>query len=147
VAVEAANRRFYAALENSDFEQMCALWLHADWVKCVHPGWEVLRGWEQVRESWEQIFTNSRGLRAAPTEIEIRIEGDFAWVSCTENHRGLPRWHACPRDGPHDGHESILPRGRGVVDGASPRLARACGLARDGERVDSVTHRINPDNS
>lgn len=85
VAVEAANRRFYAALENSDYEQMCALWLPEEWVKCVHPGWEVLRGWKRVREGWEQIFTNSRGLRAVPEEIEIRIEGDFAWVSCAEN--------------------------------------------------------------
>lgn len=85
VAVEEANQRFYEALENSDFDAMAALWLHADWVKCVHPGWEVLRGWGEVGESWERIFSNSRGMRAAPSDVEIRIEGDFAWVSCAEN--------------------------------------------------------------
>jgi uncharacterized protein (TIGR02246 family) len=84
-AVEAANSSFYAALESADFGAMAALWLHADWIKCVHPGWEVLRGWDEVAESWGQIFANSRRMRAQASDVEIRVEGDFAFVSCTEN--------------------------------------------------------------
>jgi ketosteroid isomerase-like protein len=84
-AVEAANSSFYAALESADFDAMAALWLHAEWIKCVHPGWEVLRGWGQVGESWEQIFANSRRMRAHPSDVEMKVEGDFALVSCTEN--------------------------------------------------------------
>ncbi|HMX30241.1 MAG TPA: nuclear transport factor 2 family protein, partial [Blastocatellia bacterium] len=39
-AVEQANQSFYLALENADLEAMAAVWLHEDWVKCVHPGWD-----------------------------------------------------------------------------------------------------------
>lgn len=85
LAVEDAHELFYRALEEADLEAMEALWLHEDWVKCVHPGWELITGWERVRESWERIFLNTRGMRVTATEVEVMIEGDFAWVSCTEN--------------------------------------------------------------
>lgn len=83
-AVEQANERFYRALENADLDEMSAVWLHADWVKCVHPGWDLLIGWERVRASWEGIFAGATGMRVAAEEVEIRIEGDFALVSCYE---------------------------------------------------------------
>jgi ketosteroid isomerase-like protein len=84
LAVAEANERFYRALENNDLAAMEALWLHEDWVKCVHPGWELLAGWEQVRESWERIFNGATGMRVGATEVKIKLAGDFAWVSCTE---------------------------------------------------------------
>ena len=37
-AVREANERFYQALEKASLESMSAVWLHAEWVKCVHPG-------------------------------------------------------------------------------------------------------------
>lgn len=78
------NERFYRALENGDLEAMAAVWLHADWVKCVHPGWDLIVGWEKVRESWRQIFGGKTGMRVAATDVQITIEGDFALVSCYE---------------------------------------------------------------
>ncbi|HZS07440.1 MAG TPA: nuclear transport factor 2 family protein [Blastocatellia bacterium] len=84
LAVADVNERFYRALEESDLAAMEALWVHEDWVKCVHPGWELLTGWDEIRESWEGIFQNSRGMRAMATDVSVRIEGDLAWVSCTE---------------------------------------------------------------
>ncbi|HWQ34250.1 MAG TPA: nuclear transport factor 2 family protein [Blastocatellia bacterium] len=84
-AVEEVNDRFYRALEACELTAMEALWLHTEWVRCVHPGWELLVGWNQVRESWARIFQNSRGLRVMPSEVAVLIAGDFAWVSCTEN--------------------------------------------------------------
>ncbi len=83
--VEQANERFYRALENSDLEEMSDVWLHEEWVKCVHPGWDLIIGWGKIRESWDRIFTNSTGMRVSATEIEITLEGDFALVSCYEN--------------------------------------------------------------
>lgn len=83
-AVEQANERFYRALENADLEAMAALWLHEDWVKCVHPGWELIIGWEKVRESWRQIFDGNVGMRIAATDVEVQVEGEFALVSCYE---------------------------------------------------------------
>ena len=83
-AVYEANERFYRALEQADLELMSAIWLHSDWVKCVHPGWDLIIGWERVRESWRQIFEGNTGMRVAATDVEIKIEGDFALVSCYE---------------------------------------------------------------
>ena len=85
LAVEDANERFYRALEDCELAEMEALWLHEDWVKCVHPGWELITGWEKVRESWERIFQNTKGIRVTATDVSLRVEGDFAWVTCTEN--------------------------------------------------------------
>jgi ketosteroid isomerase-like protein len=83
-AVEQANERFYRALENADLEQMSSIWLPETWVKCVHPGWDLIIGWEKVRESWRQIFDGNVGMRVAATDVDIRVEGDFALVSCYE---------------------------------------------------------------
>ncbi len=84
-AIENANDLFYRALEDSDLELMSSVWLHEDWVKCVHPGWELITGWEKVRESWQRIFSNTRGMRVAISDVTIRIEGDFALVNCSEH--------------------------------------------------------------
>jgi ketosteroid isomerase-like protein len=83
--VEEINDRFYRALENSDLDEMSEIWLHEDWVKCVHPGWDLIIGWDEICESWDRIFSNAAGMRVSATEIEIRIEGDFALLSCYEN--------------------------------------------------------------
>ena len=80
----AANERFYRALESADLAAMESLWLHADWVKCAHPGWGVLVGWEAVRQSWAQIFAVKSQMRVAATDISLQVEGDTAYVSCCE---------------------------------------------------------------
>ena len=50
--VRHANERFYRAFEALDIDLMDAVWLHTERAKCVHPGWELLSGWEAVRKSW-----------------------------------------------------------------------------------------------
>lgn len=83
--VLAVNQRFYAALEKLDLEEMEAIWLHVDWVKCVHPGWEMLEGWEEVRESWQRIFENTRLMRVFVSDLRLHVENHTAWVVCVEN--------------------------------------------------------------
>lgn len=83
--VLAANQRFFEALQGLDLEAMDRVWLHEDWVKCVHPGWELLEGWEEVRQSWERIFENTRFMRVMVSEVSVRVESRFAWVACLEN--------------------------------------------------------------
>jgi len=85
VSVEHANVAFYRALESGLLERMDEVWAHDEWVRCVHPGWDLLTGWSKVRESWEMIFESGQKLRATPSDVWIRTDGDFAWVSCTEN--------------------------------------------------------------
>jgi ketosteroid isomerase-like protein len=83
--VEQANARFYAAFESLDLEQMDRVWCHADYVRCIHPGWCVLEGWEAVRRSWEAIFKGSREMRFSLGDVHVHVSGDLAWVTCTEN--------------------------------------------------------------
>ena len=80
-----ANRTFYAALHNLDLSQMAQLWLHADWVKCLHPGWELLMGWDEVGGSWGEIFRSTEQLMVSITRPLVHVAGDVAWVSCLEN--------------------------------------------------------------
>ncbi len=83
--LRAVNERFYRALEELDLAEMDQLWLHSPWVRCIHPGWDVLVGWERVRESLEQIFAGTGWMRVTPTECEIHIFGDVGMVACAEN--------------------------------------------------------------
>ena len=83
-AVRAANQRFYAAFESRDIAEMEAVWAHDDSIECVHPGWELLFGWEEIRESWAKIFANTKRVRIALSSLWVRIEGNAAWVACTE---------------------------------------------------------------
>jgi ketosteroid isomerase-like protein len=83
--VEAANARFYRAFEDLDLEEMERVWAKGDHVKCIHPGWGLLEGWETVRASWEGIFKNTAEIRFSLTGVSVHVEGDLAWVTCTEN--------------------------------------------------------------
>jgi len=83
--LRAVNERFYKALEELDLEQMQRLWLHEPWVRCIHPGWDVLVGWEQVRESLAQIFASTGWMRVTPTECNVHVFGDVGMVACAEN--------------------------------------------------------------
>lgn len=84
-AVREANRRFYQAFAALDLERMDEVWLHEDWVECVHPGWDLLLGWEEVRESWARIFSSTQRMKVELSSVWVRVEGDVAWVACTEH--------------------------------------------------------------
>lgn len=84
-AVKEANGRFYEALSNQDLEAMDAVWLHEPWTRCIHPGWEILKGWEAIRRSWSSIFKNAEYLKIRISNIAIQVGTDIAWVICTEN--------------------------------------------------------------
>lgn len=84
-AVERANARFYRALSKADLKMMAALWSHRDDVTCLHPGWPLLRGWDDVRASWRGIFENQGPIRIWPDDVTIAVNGDAAWLVCTEN--------------------------------------------------------------
>ena len=83
-SVREANHRFYRALASLSLEEMDAIWLHEDWVECVHPGWDMLLGWEEVRASWVRIFSSTQRMQMEIHSVWVRVEGDVAWVACTE---------------------------------------------------------------
>ena len=84
VAVTAANRAFYQALEARDLSRMEEVWERDEGVSCVHPGWHRLDGWPEVRRSWEAIFANSRPWIVSCEQVRVRLSGDFASVTCVE---------------------------------------------------------------
>jgi hypothetical protein len=79
-----ANRRFYQALTDLDLAAMEEVWLHETWVKCVHPGWQMLSGWDAVLESWKRIFGHTESHRVQPTNASVRLFGELGWVLCLE---------------------------------------------------------------
>lgn len=82
-AVMESNAAFYAALSAGDLAAMEDVWFPADWAECVHPGWNVVRGWDAVRDSWRLIFESAR-VDVSTSDARVRIIGDVAWVSCLE---------------------------------------------------------------
>jgi len=83
--VLAANLAFYEALRSLDIARMEAVWLQEDWVRCLHPGWELLLGWEEVQRSWAAIFHSTGQMLISISRPLVQIVGDTAWVSCLED--------------------------------------------------------------
>ena len=84
-AVQEANAGFYRAFEALDLRAMEDVWAHGAHVKCVHPGWPLLVGWESVRASWEATLANTQEMSFTLTDVRVEVAGDHAWFTCTEN--------------------------------------------------------------
>ena len=85
VGLEGANSAFYDRFEARDLDGMTALWDHGPAVYCVHPGGEVISGWQRVRRSWAAVFTAAGHLQFIVTDVRAVHEGTVGWVTCTEN--------------------------------------------------------------
>src|SRR5262245_2147913 len=68
---------------------MESIWSHGADVRCIHPGWDALCGWEAVRKSWAGIFETA--LQAGTymelnvTDVQLWAGQDLAAVFCHEN--------------------------------------------------------------
>ena len=82
--VLAATQAFYEALADLSVEKMVSRWWQEDWVSCLHPGWDLLVGWEEILDSWRNIFNSTTQMRVDVTRPLVRVRGDVAWVSCIE---------------------------------------------------------------
>ena len=83
--VRRANERFYRAFETLDIDEMSAVWVQTERAKCVHPGWDMLAGWNAVRQSWAAIFHNTSYMKFLITDVAVHLYGHVAWVTCVEN--------------------------------------------------------------
>ena len=54
-----ANQRFYDAFGSLDMAQMDAVWEQSERALCVHPGWQPIVGWPDIRRSWQGIFNGA----------------------------------------------------------------------------------------
>jgi len=78
------NSRFYKALGTRDLELMGTVFVHDDRAGCMHPGWVMLKGWEAIRQSWENVFDPEDQLGIKLHNLTVDIEGDAAWVTCIQ---------------------------------------------------------------
>jgi ketosteroid isomerase-like protein len=84
--IQDINIQFYKAFESLSLERMEQIWKHSDDVVCVHPGWDLFRGWTAVRESWMTIFQNTERIQFIITNAKVRaFENIMAVVVCLEN--------------------------------------------------------------
>ncbi|MDY6896959.1 MAG: nuclear transport factor 2 family protein [Cyanobacteriota bacterium] len=81
----AANEAFYRAFEKKDIEKMSEVWSQGTGSLCVHPGWNILRGWKQVSNSWVKIFENTPYIEINTDVISIEIRENIAYVVLVEN--------------------------------------------------------------
>ncbi|MEK6224198.1 MAG: nuclear transport factor 2 family protein [Candidatus Dadabacteria bacterium] len=78
------NTRFYKALGTRDLELMGTVFVHDDRAGCMHPGWVMLKGWEAIRQSWENVFDPRDQLEIKLHNLTVELEGDAAWVTCIQ---------------------------------------------------------------
>jgi ketosteroid isomerase-like protein len=87
-SVTAVNNELYEAFESGDLDRMEALWVDGDLgeaATCVHPGWAALRGRSAILRSWAVIMANTSYIQFFLTDVDVRVSGDVAVVTCTEN--------------------------------------------------------------
>lgn len=82
--VLAANEAFYRAFEKKDIEAMSAIWSQGTGSRCIHPGRNVIRGWKDIRYSWEQIFKNTNYLEIEAEIITVEVRETIAYVIVSE---------------------------------------------------------------
>ncbi|MEH2245028.1 nuclear transport factor 2 family protein [Nostoc sp.] len=83
--VLAANAAFYRAFERKDIETMSTVWSQGTGSFCIHPGSNILRGWKEIRTSWEQIFKNTAYIEINTDIIATELSDNIAYVVLREN--------------------------------------------------------------
>lgn len=79
------NNTFYRSFEKKDIEAMSSVWSQGTGSICIHPGWNILHGWKEIRASWEKIFQNTNYIEINPEIISIEIRNELAYIILVEN--------------------------------------------------------------
>jgi ketosteroid isomerase-like protein len=79
--VEEANLAFYDAFHKRDIDKMSQMWSRSPHARCVHPGWELVIGWAEIRQSWLDIFRTIQRIEFSLEDIHIEVSGRTAWVN------------------------------------------------------------------
>jgi ketosteroid isomerase-like protein len=79
-----ANQGFYDALEARDIALMSKVWAQDGTVRCTQPNGVLLRGWEEVRRTFEQLFSADRPYKIELTQVYSEEADAIAYVSLVE---------------------------------------------------------------
>lgn len=88
-AVLSANDAFYDALRSADVEQMRDVWMDVDSVSCAHPMMGLVTGFEEVLNSWAELFARGRPVGVEVEEIGVNVRKNMAWVVCMQTVEGV----------------------------------------------------------
>jgi len=88
IEVLEANQAFYRAFAARDVPAMEALWAERAPVACIHPGWDVLDGREEVLRSFRAILESPAAPEVSCTMAQAHLLGEVAFVTCHELVQG-----------------------------------------------------------
>ena len=74
------NQAFYNAFSKRDINQMTLVWWQGSTSVCIHPGGNVLIGWDTIRDSWKSIFRNTDFLEIDLEIIKVEIDQALGYV-------------------------------------------------------------------
>ena len=77
------NESFYAAIRAGDMVAMDELWANEAPVACIHPGWPILVGRDDVMASWRTILQSPPGVHQEDARV-VPIDDATALVVCRE---------------------------------------------------------------
>ncbi|MDP6691717.1 MAG: nuclear transport factor 2 family protein [Alphaproteobacteria bacterium] len=83
-AVLFANEAFYRAFADRDMAAMAEVWAEHAPLSCIHPGWGLLEGRDDVLQSWEAILGNPGSPAVGCLAAKVHMQGDMAYVLCYE---------------------------------------------------------------
>ncbi len=81
----ATNEAFYRAFEKKDLEAMDTVWSQGTGSLCIHPGWKLLKGWKEIRNSWVKIFQNTAYIEINTDIMTIEVRDHIAYIVLVEN--------------------------------------------------------------
>jgi ketosteroid isomerase-like protein len=89
-AVLFANEAFYRAFADRDFGAMAEVWTDGANLTCtcIHPGWGLLEGRDEVLESWRAILGNPDSPAVRCLAAQAHMQGEMAYVVCYEEIAG-----------------------------------------------------------
>lgn len=79
--VEETNLRFYEAFTELDIDRMAGIWSPSPYTRCVHPGWELVVGWADIRQSWLEIFRSLEAIEFTLQDVHVEVSGNTAYVN------------------------------------------------------------------
>jgi ketosteroid isomerase-like protein len=83
-AVLAANRAFYRAFNDRDYEAMERIWAPSGAMVCLHPGQPPLHERADIMESWRGIMRHPESPRVHCIDEWVTGRGGLAIVVCRE---------------------------------------------------------------
>jgi len=79
--VQAASRKFGAAVSGRDINAIDTVWAHESYASFIGPlSTKVVVGWDGVRQAWQMRFGQFDRVSISMNEPHIRINGEAAWV-------------------------------------------------------------------